>query len=55
MPLKSAHWVRALIALIVVGFSATPSHSQEPFRVPYGVTTSLQHLPVLVGKESGLF
>ncbi len=29
--------------------------AQEPLRVPYGVTTSLQHLPVLVGKDSGLF
>jgi NitT/TauT family transport system substrate-binding protein len=24
-------------------------------RIPYGVTTSLQHLPILVGKDSGLF
>ncbi len=29
--------------------------AQEPLRIPYGVTTSLQHLPVLVGKDSGLF
>ena len=29
--------------------------SQELLRVPYGVTTSLQHLPILVGKDSGLF
>lgn len=29
--------------------------AQEPLRVPYGVTTSLQHLPILVGKDSGLF
>lgn len=55
MPLRLADWPSALIALLWMGLSITPSHSQEPFRIPYGLTTSLQHLPVLVGKESGLF
>jgi NitT/TauT family transport system substrate-binding protein len=32
-----------------------PPSAQELMRIPYGVTTSLQHLPVLVGKDSGLF
>ena len=31
------------------------AQAQELLRIPYGVTTSLQHLPVLVGKDSGLF
>jgi NitT/TauT family transport system substrate-binding protein len=31
------------------------TQAQDLLRVPYGVTTSLQHLPVLVGKDSGLF
>ena len=40
---------------IVIGSMPIRAHAQELLRVPYGVTTSLQHLPVLVGKDSGLF
>jgi NitT/TauT family transport system substrate-binding protein len=48
------------IAILLVGSAIAVlwpfgSLAQEPLRIPYGVTTSLQHLPVLVGKESGLF
>ena len=39
----------------VILFFATSSRSQELFRLRYGVTTSLQHLPILVARESGLF
>jgi NitT/TauT family transport system substrate-binding protein len=43
--------------LAVIAFSVVPLllSAQEILRIPYGVTTSLQHLPVLVGKDSGLF
>jgi NitT/TauT family transport system substrate-binding protein len=43
-----------LIACAIVGIAPQRSAAQE-MRVPYGVTTSLQHLPVLVGKDAGLF
>ena len=43
-----------LIACMMVAGVAQLSWAQE-MRVPYGVTTSLQHLPVLVGKDAGLF
>ena len=39
----------------IATLSPIQSFSQELLRVPYGVTTSLQHLPILVGKDSGLF
>jgi ABC-type nitrate/sulfonate/bicarbonate transport system substrate-binding protein len=44
-----------LVVWVVVALSPTRSFAQELLRVPYGVTTSLQHLPILVGKDSGLF
>jgi NitT/TauT family transport system substrate-binding protein len=37
------------------GLWPSGSFAQEQLRVPYGVTTSLQHLPVLVGTDAGLF
>jgi ABC-type nitrate/sulfonate/bicarbonate transport system substrate-binding protein len=49
--------VRLLVLLACAMIALPPARSsgQEPLRIPYGVTTSLQHLPVLVGKDSGLF
>jgi NitT/TauT family transport system substrate-binding protein len=44
-----------LLVAVMVGSLPDPLLAQEPLRIPYGVTTSLQHLPVLVGKDSGLF
>lgn len=44
-----------LLVCVVIGSIPIQAHAQELLRVPYGVTTSLQHLPVLVGKDSGLF
>ena len=44
-----------LIGAAIVSLAATLVTAQEPLRIPYGVTTSLQHLPVLVGKDNGLF
>jgi len=43
--------------LVLMAMAPLPARlsAQEPLRIPYGVTTSLQHLPVLVGKDSGLF
>lgn len=43
-----------LLACALVTVAARESWAQE-MRIPYGVTTSLQHLPVLVGKDAGLF
>ena len=44
-----------LLLCVVIGSLPIRSHAQELLRIPYGVTTSLQHLPILVGKDSGLF
>jgi len=44
-----------LIGSAIVGLCPFASTAQETLRIPYGVTTSLQHLPILVGKDSGLF
>ncbi len=46
---------RLLLVGILFGTLPVRLSAQELLRVPYGVTTSLQHLPVLVGKDSGLF
>ena len=46
---------RLLLVGILCGTLPVRLSAQELLRVPYGVTTSLQHLPVLVGKDSGLF
>lgn len=43
-----------LLGILLASLPA-PLPAQEPLRIPYGVTTSLQHLPVLVGKDAGLF
>lgn len=47
----------AFLLLLCVVIVSLPirTQAQDLLRVPYGVTTSLQHLPVLVGKDSGLF
>jgi len=47
---KLLFWAGMIIAALPVQLPG-----QEPLRIPYGVTTSLQHLPVLVGKDAGLF
>src|SRR5688572_31645796 len=44
-----------LAGCAIVGLWSIGSFAQEQLRIPSGVTTSLQHLPVLVGKDSGLF
>ena len=46
---------RLLSIALLLGALPVRVIAQEPLRIPYGVTTSLQHLPVLVGKDSGLF
>ena len=46
---------RLLLVGILFGTLPVRLSAQELLRVPYGVTTSLQHLPVLVGRDSGLF
>src|SRR5829696_4468246 len=46
---------RVLFSVILLATAPIRLWAQEPLRIPYGVTTSLQHLPVLVGKDSGLF
>lgn len=52
---KFAHWIHLGVVWALVGLLPPLSHSQEPQRIRYGVTTSLLHLPVWVGKDSGLF
>lgn len=53
---RSLRRTSVLIAAgLLAALPAIPSLAQELMRVPYGVTTSLQHLPILVGKDSGLF
>ncbi len=54
MHLKLRRWACPFIWAVILLFAAS-SRSQEPFRLRYGVTTSLQHLPILVARESGLF
>jgi NitT/TauT family transport system substrate-binding protein len=44
-----------LIFCLMIGALPVRTESQELLRLRYGVTTSLQHLPIWVGKESGLF
>src|SRR5690242_12851790 len=36
-------------------FLAASAHSQEPMRIRYGVTASIAHLPVIIGRDAGLF
>ena len=55
MIFKLARGALLLVVWVVVALSPTRSFAQELLRVPYGVTTSLQHLPILVGKDSSLF
>lgn len=42
-----------LLALLL--FAAAAAHAQEPTRIRYGVTASIAHLPVVVGRDAGLF
>ena len=44
-----------LIIWTIAGLWPAWSLSEDLPRIPYGVTTSLQHLPIWVGKDSGLF
>jgi len=55
MIFKLAREALLLVVWVIVALSPARSFTQELLRVPYGVTTSLQHLPILVGKDSGLF
>ena len=55
MPLKLTGGTCLLIACLMIGAFPGTSDAQELLRLRYGVTTSLQHLPIWVGKESGLF
>ena len=55
MKSRSSLRISLLVAVLLVALSAPRSLAQELMRVPYGVTTSLQHLPILAGKDSGLF
>ena len=55
MNFKLARRALSFFLWVIVALSPTRSFAQELLRVPYGVTTSLQHLPILVGKDSGLF
>jgi NitT/TauT family transport system substrate-binding protein len=55
MKLRSLRRASVLIAAMLVALAPMRLMAQELMRVPYGVTTSLRHLPILVGKDSGLF
>ena len=55
MSLKVSHGTCFFIVCLMIGALAVTAESQELLRLRYGVTTSLQHLPIWVGKESGLF
>src|SRR5678815_1820926 len=48
---------RTAFLLIAVALLWIPSlaHGQELRRILYGVSTSISHLPVWVGKDTGLF
>lgn len=52
---KLAQWMGLVFLWVMIGLSPTPSRSQEPLRLRYGVTTSLLHLPIWIGKDSGSF
>src|SRR5258708_37227516 len=55
MNLKLARRALSFFLWVIVPLSPTRSFAQELLRVPYGVTTPLQHLPILAGKDTGLF
>jgi NitT/TauT family transport system substrate-binding protein len=55
MSLKSYRRTGLFIVCLMIGALPVTAESQELLRLRYGVTTSLQHLPIWVGKESGLF
>ena len=44
----------ALFLLLTLGVAAA-ADAQEPMRIRYGVTASIAHLPVVVGRDSGIF
>src|SRR4051812_31739132 len=41
------------VALFLSGAAA--AHAQEPARIRYGVTASIAHLPVVIGRDAGIF
>ncbi|HEY1267569.1 MAG TPA: hypothetical protein VGH16_09955, partial [Candidatus Binatia bacterium] len=43
----------AIFLLLALGAAA--AHAQETTRIRYGVTASIAHLPVVVGRDSGIF
>jgi NitT/TauT family transport system substrate-binding protein len=50
------HWLISLMAaLCALLLAQSPGSAQELRRIPYGVSTSISHLPVWVGKDTGLF
>ncbi len=55
LSLQLGRWTCVLLAWLMIGALPGRSDAQELLRLRYGVTTSLQHLPIWVGKESGLF
>src|SRR5712692_5480059 len=55
MRLNLGRGICLVIPWAMILLFAASSHAQEPFRLRYGVTTSLQHLPIWGGKDSGLF
>jgi ABC-type nitrate/sulfonate/bicarbonate transport system substrate-binding protein len=44
-----------MAALCALLLAQSPGSAQELRRIPYGVSTSISHLPVWVGKDTGLF
>ena len=43
----------AIFLLLTLGLAA--AHAQEPIHIRYGVTASIGHLPVVVGRDAGIF
>lgn len=46
---------RLLLLFFALTWSLPAAHAQELRRILYGVSTSISHLPVWVGKDTGLF
>src|SRR5262245_10761589 len=50
------HRLLSLLATFCASFiEQSTGFAQELRRIPYGVSTSISHLPVWVGKDTGLF